>query len=107
MARLFAGLPGVPTRVRMVPDAIASGPHCHGLPRCRAPVEEILRGLGPGGQLARQSPHLRAAARPRSRDGPSTAADARDAVKLWALLASGIITTGELQRAAEGDLFQS
>jgi hypothetical protein len=101
VARLFTGLPGVPTRIRMVPMGIG---RCHG---GEVQIgEEILRGSGPRGQLA--GPYLSCALGQTEEPGPSEspAGDVRDAVKLWALLAGGLVTSQELQRAGEDDLWR-
>jgi hypothetical protein len=100
VAGLLAGLPGVPTRVRMVPLNTAS---------CRGGElqiwEQSLRGLQSreyaGAYLAcalGQDDEMGAT-------GGSTV-DARDAVRFWGLLASGTVTRQELQRASEQDLWQ-
>ena len=101
VARLFTGLPGVPTRIRMVPMGIG---RCHG---GEVQVgEEILRDSGPRGQLA--GPYLSCALGQTGEPAPSwsPAGDVRDAVKLWALLAGGLVTSQELQRAGEDDLWR-
>jgi hypothetical protein len=100
VARLFTGLPGVPTRVRMVPMGIG---RCHG---GEVQIGEgILRGPGRGGQFA--IPYLSCALGQADEVGPSEshAGDVRDAVKLWALLAGGVVATQELQRASDDDLW--
>jgi hypothetical protein len=101
VARLFTGLPGVPTRIRMVPMGIG---RCHG--REVQIGEEILRGSGPRGQLA--GPYLSCALGQGQEPGPSESptGDVRDAVKLWALLAGGLVTSQELLRAGNDDLWQ-
>jgi hypothetical protein len=100
VARLLTGLPGVPTRIRMVPMTIG---HCHG---GEVQVgEEILRGSGPRGQLA--GPYLSCVLGQAQEPGrsQSPAGDVRDAVRLWALLAGGVVTRHELQRAGDSDLW--
>jgi hypothetical protein len=100
VARLFTGLHGVPTRIRMVPMAIG---HCHG---SEVQVgEEILRGSGPRGQLA--GPYLSCVLGQAQEPEPSQspAGDVRDAVRLWALLAGGVVARQELQRASDSDLW--
>jgi hypothetical protein len=102
VAGLFSGLPGAPTRVRMVPAGI--GTRCQGAELQLG--EEDLR--------FRQSSRVLAAAYLSCALGQSdnpelahSAADhTRDAVKLWALLAGGAITSQELQRASDNDLWQ-
>jgi hypothetical protein len=98
---VLAGLPGVPTRIRMVPMGIG---RCHGGEVQMG--EEILRGSGPRGQLA--GPYLSCALGQTEEPGPSgsPAGDVRDAVKLWALLAGGLVTSQELQRANDDDLWR-
>jgi hypothetical protein len=97
-AGLLTGLPGTPTRVRMVPLSVAW---------CRAPGEvqiweQILRDLQPRRTV--EAYLTCALGQSDEPDQPSSSAlDARDVVKLWALVASGTITTGELQRATQGD----
>ena len=101
VARLFTGLPGVPTRIRMVPMGIG---RCHG---GEVQIGEgILRGLGARGQLA--GPYLSCALGQAEEPGPSESptGDVRDAVRLWALLAGGLVTSQELQRASDDDLWQ-
>jgi hypothetical protein len=100
VARLLTGLPGVPTRIRMVPMTIG---HCHG---GEVQVgEEILRGSGPRGQLA--GPYLSCVLGQGAAPGPfeRPAGDVRDAVRLWTLLAGGVVTRQELQRASDSDLW--
>jgi hypothetical protein len=97
-AGLLTGLPGTPTRVRMVPLSVAW---------CRAAEEvqiweQILRDLQPRRTV--EAYLTCALGQSDEPDQPSSSAlDARDVVKLWALVASGTITTGELQRATQGD----
>jgi hypothetical protein len=101
VAQLLTGLPGVPTRIRMVPMGLG---HCHG---GEVQIgEETLRGSGPYGPLA--GPYLTCALGQADEVGPSEAhaGDLRDAVKLWALLASGVVTSQELQRAGDSDLWR-
>ena len=100
VARLFDGLPGVPTRIRMVPMGIG---RCHG---GEVQIgEDALSGSSPRGHLA--STYLSCALGPAAEPGPSEApaADVRDAVKLWALLAAGVVTSQELRRASDADLW--
>jgi hypothetical protein len=101
VAAVLAGLPGIPTRIRMVPMGIG---------RCLGGEvqmgEEILRGSGPWEELA--GPYLSCALGQAQEPGPSEspAGDVRDAVKLWALLAGGVATTQELRRANDNDLWR-
>jgi hypothetical protein len=101
VARLFQGLPGVPTRIRMIPAAAAG--RCHG---AELQVEETLLGWsGARAQLAHA--YLGCAIGPPHPSGLSELPpdDARDAVKLWALLAGGVMTTEELRGASDTDLW--
>jgi hypothetical protein len=105
VARLFAGLPGVPTRVRMVPDQqILSGPHylqslCRGT-ELRLGEQQARSGTGRASRFHYVDLYLRCALRPAGGDPDSYS---RAVVQLWALQASGTITTEQLRRAAEGD----
>jgi hypothetical protein len=104
VARLFAGLPGVPTRVRMVPDQhIVPGPHhlqslCRGT-ELRLGERQARSGTSRASRFHYVHLYLRCALHP----GGDPDSYSRDVVQLWALQASGTITTGELRRAAEGD----
>jgi hypothetical protein len=101
VAGLLADLPGTPTRVRMVPVTMMG---------CRRAGEvqiweQILRDLQPrrivGAYLTC------ALGQSDEPDQPSSSAlDARDVVKLWALVASGTVTQQELQRVSEQDLWE-
>jgi hypothetical protein len=101
VAAVLTGLPGVPTRIRMVPMGIG---RCHGGQVQMG--EEVLRGSGPWEELA--GPYLSCALGQAQEPGPSEspAGDVRDAVKLWALLAGGVATTQELRRADDNDLWR-
>jgi hypothetical protein len=97
-AGLLTGLPGTPTRARMVPISVAW---------CRAADEvqiweQILRDLSPRRIVEAYLTCALGQSNELDQHG-SSALDPRDVVKLWALVASGTITTGELQRAAQGD----
>jgi hypothetical protein len=100
VAGLLAGLPGVPTRVRTVPLNAGS---------CRGGElqlwEQFVRGLQrrefAGAYL---SCALGQDDEPEATGGATV--DARDAVRFWGLLASGTVTSQELQRANEQDLWQ-
>jgi hypothetical protein len=100
-AALLAGLPGVPTRVRMVPTSGFLGP-CQGTD---VPLTEVLaRGLSRG----RQSRVLFAEVYLQCALGTGDLAlapeqdEARTAVKVWALLAGGLLTREEVRRATQG-----
>jgi hypothetical protein len=106
VARLVAGLPGVPTRARMVPSYHWRGA-CNGI---EVQVPESAgrdaggNGLGPGHKSHWASLYLGCAlgARgldPTDSDVTRVVPRARRAVELWALLASGVVTRQELDRA--------
>jgi hypothetical protein len=105
VARLFADLPGVPTRVRMVPDQhIVPGPHylqslCRGT-ELRLGERQARSGTSRASRFHYVDLYLTCALRPGGGDPDSYS---RYVVQLWALQASGTITTEELRRAAEGD----
>jgi hypothetical protein len=99
VAGLLAGLPGVPTRVRMVPLNAGS---------CRGGElqlwEQFVRGLQ---RREYAGAYLTCALG--QDDEPATGGatvDARDAVRFWGLLASGTLTSQDLQGASEQDLWQ-
>jgi hypothetical protein len=109
VAVLFAGLPGVPTRVRMVPSQQSSSSHssCRGTeaqfgePEARALSRDDRDGrfyyldvylrcaLGEGNWGIGVNDHL----------GDEPPSEALEAVKLWALQASGNVASEELRRA--------
>jgi hypothetical protein len=101
VARLFSGLPGAPTRIRMTPMGVAT---CHGDEVQME--EESLRFLPPSRVLAAHYLTCTLGQSSRPEVSHSPADDTRDAVKLWALLASGVTTSQELQRARDNDLWQ-
>ena len=97
-AGLLTGLPGTPTRARMVPISVAW---------CRAADEvqiweQILRDLSPRRIVEAYLTCALGQSDDLDQHG-SSALDPQDVVRLWALVASGTITTGELQGAAQGD----
>jgi hypothetical protein len=102
VAGLFSGLPGAPTRVRMVPAGIITS--CQGAEVQMG--EEDLRFLQPRRVIAASYVTCVLDQSHRAEQVPSSADDARDAVKLWALLAAGAVTSQELQRASDRDLWQ-
>jgi hypothetical protein len=104
LAGLLAGLPGTPTRIRMVP-----------LPAVLCPEGEVQVGEGhlqgtrsqPSPMVA--DPYLSCALgyvinRPEPPEGSTVRS--RDVVRLWALLASGTMTRRELQGGSEQDLWR-
>jgi hypothetical protein len=98
-AELLAGLPGVPTRVRMVPTSGFLGP-CQGT---EVPLTEwMARGLNRGrvSRMLFAELYLRCALD--ARDVTFEQDDARAAVRLWALLATGKLTREEARQAAGG-----
>jgi hypothetical protein len=104
LAGLLAGLPGAPTRVRMVPVA---GVFCG-----KGEVQVGEQGLPDTPRQPRQlvtAPYLVCALGYPDDSGPPEdwtvpASDSRDAVRLWALLASGTATSQELQDGGGQDL---
>jgi hypothetical protein len=102
VAGLFSGLPGVPTRIRMVPVGIITS--CQGAEVQMG--EEYLRFLQRRWMLA--APYLTCVLRQsRGAELVHPSADhSRDAVKLWALLAGGAVTREELQRADDHFLWR-
>jgi hypothetical protein len=105
LAGLLAGLPGVPTRVRMVP--VAGAVFCG-----KGEVQVWERSLQDTRSRPRQmvaDPYLICAlGYPDWSEPPDSSmvhsSDSRDVVRLWALLASGTVTRQELQDGAEQDL---
>jgi hypothetical protein len=100
VAGLLAGLPGIPTRVRTVPLNAGS---------CRGGElqlwEQVVRGL----QRREYAGAYLTCALGQDDEPEATGdatVDARDAVRFWGLLASGTLTSQELQRASEQDLWQ-
>jgi hypothetical protein len=89
----------------MVPDQhIVPGPHyfqslCHGT-ELRLGERQARSGTDRASRLHYADLYLGCALRPVDGDVDGSG---REAVQLWALQASDTITTGELQRAAEGD----
>ena len=98
-AKLLAGLPGVPTRVRMVPTSGF-------LQRCwgpEVPLTEWMARSVVRGRVSRMlfaELYLRCALG--ARDVNLQQGDARAAVGLWALLATGKLTREEVRRATQG-----
>jgi hypothetical protein len=100
VAGLVAGLPGTPTRIRMVPVRLTG---CRRVGELQI-WEQTLRDLQPrpivAGYLTCALGQSDEPARP-----ASSALDARDVVKLWALVASGTVTSQELQQLSEQELW--
>jgi hypothetical protein len=98
-AELLAGLPGVPTRVRMVPTSGLLG-SCQGT---EVPLTEWMARTLTRGRLSRTlfaELYLRCALD--AREVTFEQDDARAAVRLWALLATGKLTREEVRQAAGG-----
>ena len=104
LAELFAGLPGVPTRVRMVPTQDFVQSSCRGTevqigePDARAVSRDDRDGrfLYMGGYLRCALGEVNWGV---GVDGLQPPSEALDAVKVWALLASGTVTGDELRRS--------
>jgi hypothetical protein len=107
-ARLLAGLPGIPTRARMVPTDQWLGA-CNGT---EVQVPEVAgRAAGASGGDAGKRSHWASiylscalgarALDPGDSDVTHVVPRARRAVELWALLASGVVTRQELDRALQ------
>jgi hypothetical protein len=109
VAVLFAGLPGVPTRVRMVPTQDSSSSHssCRGSEaQVGEPDARALSRDDNDGRFLYVDSYLRCALGERNWGvgvndhlGDQPPSEALDAVKVWALLASGNVTSEELRRA--------
>jgi hypothetical protein len=109
VAVLFAGLPGVPTRVRMVPTQQSSSSHssCRGSEaQVGEPDARALSRDDNDGRFLYVDAYLRCALGERNWGvgvndhlGDKPPSEALDAVKIWALLASGNVTSEELRRA--------
>jgi hypothetical protein len=111
VAALLAGLPGLPTRARMVPVVNPSDE----LMACRGTEVQLTEALGrftaPSGSAATaeaSSPYAEAYLRcALPVDSGTTGyldhdeANAVDAVRLWALLASGLVTREEVERSLQ------
>jgi hypothetical protein len=105
LAGLLAGLPGAPTRVRMVP---VSGAVFCGKGEVQV-GEQSLEDMRSRPRQMVAAPYLVCALGYPDESGPPEgwavhASDARDAVRLWALLASGTVSRQELQDGGEQDL---
>jgi hypothetical protein len=114
VAVLFAGLPGVPSRIRMVPTQDSSSSHsaCRGTEaQFGEPEARALSRDDRDGRFYYIDLYLRCAlGEPNwglgvyDHLGDEPPSEALDAVKIWALLASGMVTGDELRRvwAQEG-----
>ena len=106
---MFAGLPGVPTRVRMVPTQDSSSSHssCRGSEaQFGEPDARALSRDDRDGRFHYVDLYLRCALGERNWGlgvndhlGDEPPSEAMDAVKIWALQASGNVTGEELRRA--------
>jgi hypothetical protein len=108
VARLFADLPGVPTRVRMVPEhqvmpASLFDQRVCGSTEIRLGERQARSGTDRANRFHYAVLYLGCALRPLHPAGGDSDSSSRDVVQLWALQASGTVTTDELRRAAEGD----
>jgi hypothetical protein len=109
VAVLFAGLPGVPTRVRMVPSQDSSSSHsaCRGSEaQFGEPEARALSRDDRDGRFHYIDVYLRCALGEYNwgvgvddHQGDQPPSEALDTVKLWALLVSGNVTGEELRRA--------
>jgi hypothetical protein len=109
VAVLFAGLPAVPTRVRMVPSQDSSSSHssCRGSEaQFGEPEARALSRDDRDGRFHYIDVYLRCALGERNWGvgvndhlGDEPPSEALDAVKVWALLASGNVTSEELRHA--------
>jgi hypothetical protein len=100
-AALLAGMPEVPTRVRMVPTEGFLG-LCQGT---EVPLTEwMARNLNRGrvSRMLFTEVYLHCALGVRHLDLAPEQDDARSAVRVWALLATGRLTREEVERATQG-----
>jgi hypothetical protein len=100
VARLLSGLPGVPTRARMIPTEEFFSGACRG---SEVQVSELSARLGTGSgdrvsRFSYASLYLGCAVGQANATADQPPSDARDAVRGWALLASGTITAEELRQ---------
>jgi hypothetical protein len=109
---LFAGLPGVPTRARMVP-VVSQGADLAACGDGEIQLNEVLGRYTPPSRPASNTavkiPYatayvrcaLQGAAAVDDGNVDHDAADARDAVNLWALLASGLVTRQQVEQGLQ------
>jgi hypothetical protein len=103
---LFAGLPGVPTRARMVP-MVSQGSDLAACGDGEIQLNEVLGRYTSPSDRAAKTPYAEAYVRCALRGVGAVgnvdhdAADAQDAVNLWALLASGLVTRQQVERALQ------
>ena len=102
VARLFTGLPGVPTLVRMVPVGMGSCSNAE----AQVPEAWVREPAGRSDQDTRffyLGFYLDCALGMHPADHGHRAGEARDAVDRWALLTGGIITREQLQQPPGGE----
>jgi hypothetical protein len=105
---LFAGLPGVPTRARMVP-MVSQGSDLAACGDGEIQLNEVLGRYTSPSDTAAKIPYaeayvrcaLRGAGAVDDRNLDHDAANAQDAVNLWALLASGLVTRQQVERGLQ------
>jgi hypothetical protein len=101
VAELFAGLPGVPTRVRMVPTQAFVHSACRGS-EVQIGEPDVRALSGDHSDVRYVDFYLRCALGERNWDGAGDVderpSEAADVVKVWGLVASGTMTAEELRR---------
>ena len=107
VAAAFTGLPGAPTRIRMVPvgtHACGDGEVHVGEPWVREPStlsDQLIRSIYIGSYLACTLGYGPEA--DQHPGDPQVGEDAKAAVELWALLTGGLVTREQLQQPHRGD----
>jgi hypothetical protein len=110
VAELFAGLPGVPTRARMVPTQAFVHSACRGS-EVQFGEPDVRALSGNDNDLRYVDFYLRCALGERNwggdgdGDGAEPPGEAADVVKTWALVASGTMSAEELRRVLAGHGF--